>query len=480
MRHDAGFVAFHLAFAVPGMALLYALGLVRRARDVPAAIGPAYLAGVAAVMSLLMLGLVLGAGIRLPQLAAVAGALTLALAATGFVMARRGADDANANQESPAPAGAGGFERWAGWVACAALGAFFVVGISAFSKVPTVGDDWAMWSYKALAFFHFDGELRPEVFAGTEPGPAHLEYPVLLPLFESLFFRAIGQEQVQEWHSVLWILFGSFVWTAAWLVRSRGFPLLIVMVPVIALALTRRSAELIELGFADTPLACFAGAAILAFGLWLSDGGARYALLGAVFLAGAANTKNEGVMVAFVLFLAAAAVFLATRRPAWRTWGAGIAITAAAAAPWMIWRSSKGLESTDVRGPLESLAPGLLIDKADRVPRTFRALIDQLAVQDLWVWVVPALLVLSVVCLIRGTARREAAFYLSVTLLLFLGLVFTYWTGKREIGYWLWSSADRTVISVVFASGVGLIHLMALVIATIRPREPDPALTSEP
>lgn len=475
MRHDGGFVAFHLAFAVPGMALLYALGMVRRVRDVPAAIGPAYLAGVAAVMSVLMLGLVLGAGIQLPQLAAVAGGLTVALAAAGFVLGRRRTREADPPEAEASP-----FERWGGRALAAALAAFFAVGASAFSKLPTVGDDWAIWSYKALAFFHFDGELTQEIFAGGEPGPAHLEYPVLLPLFESLFFRSVSEAQLQEWHTVLWLLFGAFVWTVAWLVRTRGFPLLIVMVPVAALALTRRSAELIEIGYADVPLACFAGAAILAFGLWLNDGGGRYAILGAVFLAGAANVKNEGLMVALALFVPAAAVLLVTRRPAWRTWGGAVALTAAAAAPWMIWRGSKGLESTDVRGPFESLAPGLLVDQADRVPRTFRALVDQLAIQDLWVWLVPGLLVLSVLCLIRGTARREAAFYLSVTVLLFLGLVFTYWTGKREIGYWLAFSADRTVISVVFACGVGLIHLTALVVGTIRPRERDPALTSEP
>lgn len=466
MRHDAGIVAFHAAFAVPGMALLYALGLVRRLRDIPAAIGPAYVAGVAAVMSVLMLLLVSGVGIRLPQLAAVAAAFTLVIAAAGFLLARR----RPADPEPPRPA-AGRLERAITWAAIAALGLFFAIGASAFAKAPVVGDDWTIWSYKAIAFFKFDGLLQPEVFTGIAPGPAHIHYPVLQPLLESLFFRAVGEEQLQEWHAVLWIFFGAFVWTIGWLVRSRGFTLLVLLAPVAALALTRKTHDLIEVGYADVTVACFAAAGALSVGLWLSDGGARYALLGAIFLAGAANTKNEGLLAAVVVFAVAAGVLLATRRArvAWRPWLASAAIVGAAAAPWMIWRSSKDIESQDVKGIGEVIELGLLTDRFERIPKAFTALFDQLAFQDHWFWLVPSLLVFAIVCVVQGTARREAAFYLAVPVVLVLGLVFVYWTGNLEIGYWLGFSADRTVTSVVLVCGVGLVHLIALVADTIGP-----------
>ena len=83
MRAAGGFVAIHAVFAAVGMALLFALGMVSRVRDIPARLGPAYLSGVAAVMSCLVLLLVVGVPIRLPELA-----LTSVLLAIGFVAIR--------------------------------------------------------------------------------------------------------------------------------------------------------------------------------------------------------------------------------------------------------------------------------------------------------------------------------------------------------------------------------------------------------
>ncbi|HEX8742378.1 MAG TPA: hypothetical protein VF712_04520 [Thermoleophilaceae bacterium] len=475
MRDAVWTVGFHAAFVLPGLALLYALGFVRRLRDVPLAIGPAYLTGVAGVISLLLIPLVLDVGVRLPQLVVASALCTLALAATGFVLARRGRARA---EDVPGAASAGSLERWAGRVGFGALAVFFVAGFSAYAELPTVGDDWTIWSYKAVAFFTLDGELRPEVFAGHEPGPAHLHYPVLQPLLESLYFRSVDGAQLQQWHSMLWILFGAFVWTVAWLARTRAVPAFVALAPVAALALTQKSHRIIEIGYADVTVACFAAAGALAIGFWVSRGGARYAVLGSVLLAGAANTKNEGLVAAIAVLVSAAAIVLWSRRD-WRATLAAGAIFAAGVVPWILWRSSNHIRSADVAPLGDSLEWDYLSDRFDRVGVSFSALFDHMSNPSEWNFIAPALLVLAGVCLVSGIARREAAFYLAVPTLMVLALVWVYWTGFLGIEYWLENSSDRTVTTVLYVCGVGTLHLTALLMATIHARR-RPAETQAP
>ena len=458
MRELAGTIGFHLAFVAPGLALLYALGFVRRWREIPAAIGPAYLAGVAGVMSLLLAALSAGASVRLPALVAVGGAATLALAAIGLVRARRSAADTAA----PPADRATSLERWVARAAIALLAAFFVIGSSAFASAPTVGDDWTIWSYKGLALFHF-GSLDQALFTAPDIGPAHPYYPPLQPLFQSLFFRSVGDTQFQEFHSVLWFLFAAFVWTAVWLARREGLPLLLVLVPAAALAFTSKSHEIVEIGYVDVTVSAFAGAGALCAGLWVRSGGWRHALLGAVFLMGAANAKNEGVAAAAAVLVVTGAIVLLQRRDVWRQWAAMAGIVVAGALPWMLWRSSKGIKSENQAELGEAV--GNLGPQIERVPESFTGIFDQLSDGGRWSSIVPCLLVVAVICLIRDTARREAAFYLGVAVLMTFTLVLVYWTGTLPLEYWLGSSVDRTVAGIVYVSAVGLIHLTALLLS---------------
>ncbi|MDQ3933826.1 MAG: hypothetical protein M3340_04255 [Actinomycetota bacterium] len=467
MRQDAGFAAFHLAFVPPGLALLYALGFVRRAREVPAAIGPAYVAGLAVVLTPLILLLVLGTGVKLPALAAVSFVATLALGVVGWVRRERVEP---VELEPPATR----LETWIVRIGIGVLSVFFTLTATAFSKAPTVGDDWAFWSYKGVAFFQLDGKLDPLVFTGTDPGPAHPHYPVLQPLLESLFFRSVDDIQLQEWHVVLWVFFAAVVWTMLWLARTRGFPLLIVLIPVAALAISDRSHRIVEIGYADVTVAGFVGVGALAVGLWLNGGGARYLVLAGVVLAAAANTKNEGLVAAVAILVVAGATTIITRRGGWRPLLAAGAIFGAGVLPWMLWRGSHDIKSKDVPPLGEALEWDYLGDRFDRVPKAFSGLFDKFGDVGHWSFLVPCLLALAITCLVRGVARREAGFYLGSATLMVLGLVFVYWTGYLEIDYWLENSADRTVASVVYICAAGVIHLTALIMATIRPAATPP------
>jgi hypothetical protein len=477
-RADLGFVAVHAVLVVPGMALLYGTGLVNRVRDLPAALGPAYLFGVAAVMTAMIALLVAGLPGRLPLFAVVAAALTFLFAAPRVLGALRGRRVASAAVEEPprAPA-AGRGETWGWWIAILALALFFGIGASAYDKLPIGGDAATIWTFKSIAFFHLGGELNG-VFTGANPGPARLDYPILQPLLESIFYRTMGGEQLQRFHTALWILYASFVWTAGWLLRRRGVPRLAVIVPLVTMAVAPAAAKFLASGYADMTVALFAGAGALCIGIWLDGAPGRLALLGGLMLAAAANTKNEGQLAAVAVVLAAAGVVAFSREHRWRDWLGMAGITAAGSLPWVLWRRSHDLENVDARGLFEALDWELLTDRMDRLGRTFGELFVQLSNQGNWTFLVPAFLALAVVCLVGRTARPVAAFYLSAGVLMFLGLTWVYWTGHPEIGYWLFSSAERTVAGVVALAAVGVTHLVSRVLGT--PDEPERSARTAP
>ena len=465
MRQELGFVAFVVAFLVPGLALLYALGFVTRVREVPGALGPAFLAGVAGTMTVLLALLSAGAAVRMPLFVVVVGIATVGLVAAGFVLARR----------RPRPPGepeperaARGLEVWVPRLMVGVMAAFFLIGFSAFLDLPTVGDDWTIWSYKGLSLYQLGGTLDHELYTRSDLGPAHPYYPMLQPLLQSLFFRTTGEAQLQEFHAVLWVLFGSFIWTVLWLARTRSLPLWLVVVPTAALAFGMKSHEAATNGYADTTVSSFAGAGALAVGLWLRDGAARYAVLGGVLLAGGANTKNEGVSAAIVVLLVAAAFVVAERGRGWRPWLAAAGITLAGTIPWSLWRSAHDVTDASRVGVIESFER--LPDELHRVPKAFTAIFDNMADSGAWTYLVPCLLALAVVCLVRGVARREAAFYLSASVLMTLALVFTYTTGLLPVDYWLESSANRTVSTIVYVCGVGTVHLVGLLLRDLASR----------
>jgi hypothetical protein len=466
MRAALGFAGLHLVFVVTGLALLYALGFVTRVRHVPFAIGPAYLAGLAAVMSALVLLLVVGVAVRLPQLAAVAGAMTVSFGAIGYLRMRSGRSP---DDHPPAPYSSA-VEAWLTRGSIAVLALFLAIGATSFSKLPTVGDDWTIWSYKALAFFHFGGNLHHETFLQEPFGAAHADYPILQPLLESLFFRAMGGVHLQEFHIALWIIFAAFVWTLAFLVRSCGSRLTVLLGPLAAVTLASGAVKPIATGYADGTVACFAAAAVLCFGLWLDDGRARYALLGAILLGAAANTKNEGLAAAAVVLLAALVVLLLARLPRWWIWLAATAIVSAATVPWVAWRSSHDLTNGDLTPVADALSWSFLTDRGDRLGQAFGKLLAQLGSQGVWLWIVPCFLLLAVSCIVaRPDLRRQAGFYLAVATLMLLSAVWVYWTGRLAIGGWLYYSADRIVTTVVFVCAGGLLHLLARTLAAEEP-----------
>lgn len=458
MRSAAGFAFVHLTFALPGMALLYALGLVWRRAHLVTALGPAYICGLAIVMPVLLGLLVIDVPVRLPLFVAVASLLAGSFGLLGLLAGRRGRQTAEAPAQPPGTS----FDQWVQRIAFAALVLWFVLGTTAFVNLPPENDEWVQWSYKGLALYEFGGRLQPEVFEGIEPSTAHHNYPIAQPLLQSIFFRAMGGIHLQESHAVLWIICGCFIWTVGFLMRSRGAEVLF-LIPLAVLAITPSTQRIIASGLPDVTVGGFAAAGALSIALWLEGGRSRYAVLGALFLAAAANTKNEGLVAALAMLLVAGGVIAFGKLRRWRSWVGACAIVGVAVAPWIAWRIDRGLtQPADIHPLSESLDLSFLGDRTGRLDRATDAVFEQLANQGDWLWVVPCFLVVSIICFARRTGRREAIFYLATATLMVLSLLWVYWTGRLEISHHLMFSVDRVITGVVFVAGAGLIHLTAI------------------
>jgi hypothetical protein len=79
-------------------------------------------------------------------------------------------------------------------------------------------------------------------------------------------------------------------------------------------------------------------------------------------------------------------------------------------------------------------------------------------------WLAPCFLALAIVCLVTGTARAQAAFYLSAMTLMVLGLLWAFWISRVEIHLYLFNNTRRVVTGVEFVAAAGLVHLAARVL----------------
>jgi hypothetical protein len=458
VRTVAGFAGFHLLLAVSGTALLHALGLLRtRPRELVAAVGPAVFCGAALVLPLQIALLVLGVPFNLPVFTAVALGSASLLAAWSRLTARGGA-------ASPGPVRVEPADRWTVRIGAVALAVFFVVGARAFVHLPTVEDDTRVWSLKALGLFFFDG-IDNEVFTDGAYAASHLGYPILQPLLEAGLYRAMGDFDLRLAHLERWVVFASFLWTVAFLLRDRGRPLLW-LAPIGALAVAPGVFEQITIGYADITAACFGAAGVLCLGLWLERRASGHLILGVLFLAAATNTKNDGYAAALAGVVAAVAVVAGARiRPALAPVGAATAVALAAGLPWRIWTATKDTTtpiSAELGGPAVP-RPRPEVSRFDRLESALDGVATQLAHQGRWMWVVPAAIAIAAATLLEGRSRRVAAYYLAAGVLVVGALVAVYTEGPLvDLGGELGATVDRTISTSVFVATVAAAHLLSL------------------
>jgi hypothetical protein len=442
---------------VAGLLLAAGLGLtstvvpvLRSWRRAVAAAGLAYLIGVAAVASVDIA--LLTAGVRLGLTAFTVTCLALAIggASLGWRFGPPVPDGRHATPRSRLDA-----------VIAPVLGgmfaAFAVVALLRYVGAPLdTWDAWSIWTRKAIVLLN-SGSLDPRLFTAPQYGFIHQDYPLLVPVLEAIHFRAVGGLNTQSVHFVFWTMLAAFPWALAYLAARGGRP--VIWAPlVLAAATVPAFLTGMVTAYADVPLAIFLATGVLALGYWVETLARADLAVATVLLAGAASTKNEG-LVGSVLAFVIAGLVLVRHVPRRRLVDLAVAAAAfvVAAAPWRIWVAANGIEGDVSLG--KALNPGYLLDRADRIWPSIDALYYQLQDQGSWLYVLPlALIVLAAVIGFR-LGRRPAAFYLLTGATFFVALVWVYWSAPYDIHWYLGTSAYRVVGGIAAIAIAALLHL---------------------
>jgi len=461
VRADLGGFAADGVLALAGFGVLWGAGLLRREplRLLRAA-GLAYLVGSAVVPLALIALLTLGVPLDLVTFLAVAG-----VCVAGGAGARRFARGREASTDGGDGAPTGAVDWWVAAACGALLAAFFISGLTAARASPLDDfDAWSIWTLKA-AMLWFNDTLPVGFFTGESYEFAHQDYPLLLPVFEAIHFRAAGTMDTRLLDTHVWLFLPAFVLAVADLAWDSVRPAVWAPVLLLVAVASEVQAQLLT-AYADVPMAIFGAAGALLLGLWLARGDGRHLALGAILLAGAASSKNEGLMVAAAVLIVAGAVVLVSKRAAVRPLALAALGTGVAILPWRIWIADHGIEGD--LPVFKGLNPAYLWDRFDRVGPSIEALTAQLANQGKWSYLVPLAVLVGAACFAARVARPLAAFYLGSGVLMWALLVWAYWISPLPLTFHLDTSANRVVAAIVFVAGVAIVHLSGQLLASAR------------
>jgi hypothetical protein len=126
----------------------------------------------------------------------------------------------------------------------------------------------------------------------------------------------------------------------------------------------------------------------------------------------------------------------------------------------------------------KGLQPSYLIDRSERIQPAVTAINQQLADQNLWLYMLPLAFLMIVACLIAGVGRRIAVFYLASGLIAWLTLVWSYTISQIDLSWHLSTSVNRVVSGLMFLCIAAVLHLTGLLAAgltTSERRQPSPA-----
>jgi hypothetical protein len=397
VRALAGLAALNLAYALAGLALLWGFRGFRTWGSVLRLTGLGYLLGVAAFgvawTALLVVGIPFG-GVEV-------AATLAALGATGIVIGwrRRATVPRGLPRAHAAPillVSATGL----------ALAGLFLEALFRAARLHSLQayDAWAFWVPKGKAIFFFGG-LDEHVFTTTP----NSMYPPLQPILDAAAFHAIGGADVVTLHLQFWFLVVGAVGAVAGLLH-RHAPAWLLWPPLLLVLVVPRFGERLLTPQADILVDVLAVVAALLLALWLRDRAGWRLAAAAVLLAGAVNTKREGILFAAAVL---AVAFVVSRPTHWPRLVAASLAVGAAIVPWRIWAErhdiSPGTPSSFERDRL-----------ADAVDLSF----DVLYSNALWS-VLPIVATIALGAAVVWGDRRLATYVGLLALLLFAGGVWS-------------------------------------------------------
>jgi hypothetical protein len=480
MRAELGPFALIAGYCFAGLGVLAALRLVRMSgRGVAAGLGLAFVVGVALISLMEIWLLSFGASIGIAALAVLAALI----GGGGFVVAWRRAGSprpslrrsdgegaprtrASASRWSAARARRSmrrlGADRWTAIVVIGALAIFAVLSFRwALVQPLQVWDSWSIWARKGTLLYDY-GHIPTAFFTSQSNILPHPDYPLLVPVYESSWFHAVGAANTQNLHVWFWFLFAGFLWATAYLASRVARPL--AWAPLVGLiAVTPAIWNQLMTMYADVPMGLFLMLGVLSLGIWLTGRRPRDLALSAILLAAAASTKNEG-LTAVVSVLVVAVVFALVMAPqelsrlrALRPLGFAIAGVVAALAPWRLWLSAHHIEG---EMPVsKALSPSFLLSHTGRIGPSFNALFSEVANQGSWAYLLPIAIALLIAGLATPRLRSIAGFYGLATVGAGVLILWAYEVTPRELNWLIFTSASRTVVGPMMVAIAGTFHL---------------------
>jgi hypothetical protein len=339
--------------------------------------------------------------------------------------------------------------------------AYVVLGYRSAGRMPlNAWDAWSIWARKATILFDY-GNLPIAFFGSPNYAFMHPDYPLLVPMFESIWFRFVGGPDTQSLHVEFWLLFvtslGAVAYISSRVARPAIWAPLIGLVAVIPAV----TGQLLTL-YADVPMGLLLMIGALLLGIWIERPGGSPLALATLFLAAAANTKNEGLTAAVCVLGAAFLVTALMPRTGGRRADFRSLLIAAGAfvvmiAPWRLWLAVHHIGGDMPIG--KGLDPSYLASRADRISPTLTALYAQITDQSAWYYVLPLAIGVVLACLLVRDARRPAAFYGLTGIAIFVVIVWAYVINPNAISWLIATSANRTVDGLMFAAIAALVYL---------------------
>jgi hypothetical protein len=266
-------------------------------------------------------------------------------------------------------------------------------------------DAWSFWVPKAQAIYFYGG-LDHQFFHDL-PGQS---YPPLVPAVEAAAFHFMGSPDVVTLHVQFWFLLVGFVGAVVGLLCKRVPPLLL-WPPLLLVLVTPHVVDHALQPQADFLLDELFALGALLVALWLSERKSWQLRAATLVLGAMLLTKREGYVLVVCLVIAALVAGWSDKRA---TWPSLLAVGLVAAASTIPWRALLYVRNLGRGGP-EAGGTGLLAN-IDRAWPSLRLALSTLFDFDVWLVVIPILVVAIVLGFVGGD--RRVATYVAVLLVL--------------------------------------------------------------
>jgi ABC-type multidrug transport system fused ATPase/permease subunit len=444
-----GLLVLDLVYVVVGLAELAALGLVGSVRDAARCAPLALVSGWASVLVVASLTLCAGLDFGLWQLLVLVVAV---LSVAAFVTRRR----------SPVkiPAAPSSSSRIESIVAATGVG-LLAYGLAAALATAlargadTAWDVWAFWLPKAESIYYFHGLTAGLGGVTTFDNP---QYPPGIPATAATAFHAMGAVHPALLPLQQCILSLSFVGALIALLRPYVRPL--ILFPALALlVLAPEFWSRISTVLPDQTVGYCLAVTAVCWLLWAERGQDVWLWLATLFLAAAALSKTEGLLLGGLLAAVAIAA-AAVARPRHARRALVLLVGPAAVVPWLLWLSAHGTPlSSDLYHWSDLLRPGFLYERLDRLGFAAEEMLGFVLVRH-WLLELPLALVgIAVAARLRPVLAAAFTAWLVVG---FLGLATVYWISPLDLHYYVETSAERVVATLPLVAGAVLPLLLSI------------------